>query len=84
MRVIVTNSRKVKDKNFYANDILVFEKNYGEWGITSDCVFSPDQLKYNSVYELDFNRKGRLQSAEYLEETTIPTEIIKILQGGVE
>ena len=81
MKVIVTASRQVKDKNYYVSDVIVFEKNYGEWGITSDNIFSNELLKSGSIYELEFNRKGRLQTATYLEETAIPNEIIKVLQS---
>lgn len=80
MIAIITSSHQVKDKNYYVSNVIVFEKNYGEWDINSDSVFSSDLLKASSIYQLEFNRKGRLIESKYLCETDIPQRIIKAIQ----
>lgn len=84
MRVLVQSTKKIEknDKTYFINDCLLFEKDYGEWHITEDSIFSGDKpFKVNAVYDLTFNRKGRLENYELIKETDIIRQFLEVLQS---
>lgn len=83
MRVIVQSSKEIKkdDRTYYINDCILFEKDYGEWHLTEDSIFSPEPFKVNSVYEVNFNRKGRLESYDLIKQTDIIKVVLQEMQS---